>query len=243
MAAPTSRPQGTPVAVGVGIALAALAVVVLALGGVLVGAHATQRDDEGYYHSGRHHLATATRALVSDDLHVHANGPGWLVKDGHFGSLRITASGSAARPVFVGIARTSQVNGYLRGVSREQITDFELDPFSIESTSRLGSAAPAPPGGKQFWAVSATGAGEQTIKWQLAKGDWSVVVMNADGSPGVATNVSVGGKLELILWLGVGILAVGGLMLAAGIVAIVLGRRRPAAARAELAGRIVEGVA
>jgi len=236
--------SGSRVAVVTGAVAAVIAVAALAVGAVLVGVHATQRDDDGYYASGHNHLSTPTRALVSDNLDIDTgDAPGWILEDGRLGTLRITASGTAAKPVFVGIARTPEVDGYLRGVGHDEITDFELDPFSVDSTRHPGAAVPAAPSAQSLWAASATGAGEQAVEWPVEKGDWSVVVMNADGSTGVATDFTVGAKLGLILWLGLGFVAFGLLLLAAGVVAIVAGRRRPPTERSPAVGRAAEQVA
>jgi hypothetical protein len=78
-------------------------------------------------------------------------------------------------------------------------------------TTRLrpGSSAPGAPAGERFWAASATGAGTQSLSWPVESGDWAVVVMNADGSAGVRTDVSVGAKVPAVLWIGIGLLVVG----------------------------------
>jgi hypothetical protein len=215
----------------VGAVLVLVSLVPLLGGGALVGAHATQRDADGYYASDANHVATPTRAFYSDELEVGTDGPDWLFEDGRLGTLRLTASGTADNPVFVGIARRAQVNAYLRGVDRAEITDFELDPFSITSTRHAGTAVPALPAAQRIWVESATGAGKQSIAWPMQKGNWAVVIMNADGTPGVATEVAVGAKVGFILWVGIGALAVGLLILAGGIVAIVAGRRQPPSGR------------
>jgi hypothetical protein len=235
MTSPTNTPTPTTNGSGsgrvalivLGAVLVLISLVPVVAGGALVGAHATQRDGDGYYASGHNPVATSTRALYSDELEVGTDGPDWLFEDGRLGTLRLTASGTQDNPVFVGIARRAEVNAYLRGVERDEITDFELDPFSIDAKRHAGTAAPAPPAAQRFWAESATGVGEQSIAWPMQEGDWAVVIMNADGSPGVATEVSVGAKVGFILWLGVGILIVGGALLAGGIVAIVAGSRKP----------------
>ena len=236
--------SGSRTSVIAGAVLVAMSVAVLVAGAFVVGVHATQRDGDGYYASGHHRLTTTTRALFTDGLDVDTeDAPGWMVHDGRLGTLRVTASGTAAKPVFVGVARTSRVDEYLRGVDRDEVTDFELDPFSVTKTRHAGTAAPARPASQHFWSQSASGRGEQKVEWPVQKGDWSVVVMNADGSPGVATDVSVGAKLGLILWVGLGLVAFGALLLAAGVVAIVTGRRRPSRAEQSAAGEVVEAVA
>jgi len=68
------------------------------------------------------------------------------------------------------------------------------------------------------------GAGTQTLNWDVKDGNWSVVVMNADGSKGVNTRVSAGAslpwldELELAAWISAALLGVlGGTLLAGGL--------------------------
>ena len=76
----------------------------------------------------------------------------------------------------------------------------------------------------------------QTVTWDVKHGDWSVVVMNADGSRGVDTGVSAGADfpiLSALAWGGVGgglvLLGVAALLIVAGTTAQ---RRAPAPALA-----------
>jgi hypothetical protein len=65
------------------------------------------------------------------------------------------------------------------------------------------------------------------MTWPVQKGAWAVVIMNADGSRGVSSGVSVGAKLGFMRSLGIGLLIVGVILAAGGAVAIVMGMRRP----------------
>jgi hypothetical protein len=69
--------------------------------------------------------------------------------------------------------------------------------------------------------------GTQTLTWKVREGDWSVVLMNADGSRGVAADVDLGAKLSFLLWVAIGLL-IGGVLVSVGSTAlIVLAARRP----------------
>ena len=59
-------------------------------------------------------------------------------------------------------------------------------PFHVEYRHREpASVARARPATQRFWDASVQGDGAQALAWDVEDGDWSVVVMNADGSPGV----------------------------------------------------------
>jgi hypothetical protein len=204
----TNRSTGRIIA---GTIVAVLALGSLAVGGTAVGVHSTQRDAGGYYTSSSKTLATPTYALVADKLEVGTD-PAWLFRKGRLGTIRVAVNGTQDKPVFVGIARKSQVASYLGNVRHDTISDFELAPFSVTYGHARGVATPTAPGAQRFWASKSTGSGQQTLSWPVQKGDWAVVVMNADGSPGIHADVKVGAKVGFLLWAGIGLLALGALL-------------------------------
>jgi hypothetical protein len=218
------RSAGRSIAIVAGWILAALAVTFVVLGGALLGIHSTKRDAHGFYATGQTTLQTPTRALVADKL--DANGPGWLLRKSRLGTIRVAATGTSAKPIFVGVAKTTQIDAYLRGVAQDELTDFEVDPFSVTYERRPGSATPGVPGSQPFWASKASGSGRQTLTWPVEKGNWGVVIMNADGSAGVRSGVSVGAKAGFLVWAGVA-LAGAGALFAAAAAACYLGARTP----------------
>jgi len=203
--------------------LAALAVTFVVLGGALLGMHSTKRDSQGFYATGKAKLHTPTHALVADKL--DANGPGWLFRKSRLGTIRVQATGTSAKPVFVGVARTAQIDAYLRGVAQDELTDFDVDPFTVDYKRRPGSAVPAAPASRSFWASRTSGSGRQTLTWPVEEGNWAVVIMNADGSAGVEAGVSVGAKAGFLVWVAGGLLALGALF-AAWAATIYFGLRR-----------------
>jgi hypothetical protein len=230
------RSAGRFIAIVAGTLLGLLAVAVVALGAVLVGMHSTKRDADGFYATGTKTLETPTHALVADKIDVGTDGPGWLFRKSRLGTIRVTARGTPAKPVFVGIARTSQVDAYLRGVAQDEISDLEVDPLSVTYHRRPGAATPAAPAELAFWASRASGSGRQSVTWPVQKGDWAVVVMNADGRPGVQVPVSVGAKAGFLVWLGAGLLGLGGILAAAATACYFGGRTRKSRAIAADAG-------
>jgi hypothetical protein len=223
-----NRSAGRVIAGVAGWILAALAVTFVILGGALFGMHATKRDSRGFYATGKAKLQTPTHALVAGKL--DANGPGWLFRKRRLGTIRVQATGTSAKPVFVGVAKTSQIDAYLRGVAQDEIVDFDVDPFAVDYERRPGSAVPAAPGSRAFWAASTSGSGRQTLTWPVEKGNWGVVIMNADGSAGVQAGVSVGARAGFLVWVAGGLLALGGLFAAwSATISFGLRRYRPRA--------------
>jgi hypothetical protein len=201
-----------------------LVALALVAGGVAAVWGLSQRDGSGYFTSGSHQLSTSSYAIVTDSLNVGTDAPGWVFGD-HFATARIQATSS--QPVFVGIARTSDVNRYLTAVQHDQITNLDVQPFTVSYRRQGGSARPTAPAGESFWRVKASGSGTQTIRWPLESGNWSAVAMNADGSPGVTVDTRFGARIPWFRWIAIGFLAGGGLVLLAGSALVYLGARRP----------------
>jgi hypothetical protein len=204
--------------IGILVALALLA------GGVAAVWGMSQRDGDGYYTSASHSLATPSYAIVSESLKVDTDTPAWVFDD-HFATVRIQATSS--QPVFVGIARTAYVTQYFAGVRHDRIENLDVDPFTVSYVHQGGTTRPAPPADETFWSVKASGAGTQTISWPLAKGNWSAVAMNADGSSGVTVATRFGARLSFLKWIAVGFLAGGALALLVGSTLVYFGARRP----------------
>ena len=87
-----------------------------------------------------------------------------------------------------------------------------------------GGPPPTPPGQQSFWAVSDLGQ-DATVSWDIAEGSWVAVVMNEDGSRLVAADLTFGARVGWLIWIAIGVLIAGLLVLAAGVVMIFFGAR------------------
>jgi hypothetical protein len=205
-----------------GAIVALLAAGVLAVAGVAIWTDVAKRDGSGYVSTNAHRYTTPTRAIATDEVTIGTEIPKRLI-----GKVRLQAS--SAKPVFVGIARKAKVDAYLAGASYATAKDLDLDPFKVSYVGHSGSASPGRPASQTFWAASAVGTDTAQLTWTPKSGSWSVVVMNADGSPGVSADVTAGAKLAWLLWTGIAIALVGGLLLAAAALMLVRGLRGPQA--------------
>ena len=222
-AEPAQRPRGRArrvVLIVVGVITALLSLALLAGGTALVVVDQTQRDEDGFLMSPSEDFSTATYAIVSDSVDVDFGGSESAAR-AILGDVRIRSESD--RDVFVGIARDTDVDEYLNGVEHSVVTDIGKDP---EYSHRPGDAPRSPPGDQGFWVASTSGSGEQTLEWEPEDGSWSAVVMNSDGSRGVASELSIGAELDAALWVGIVLLVVGALLAALAALAITAGARR-----------------
>ena len=200
----------------------------LAGGGFLLWADRTQRED-GYLTTPTERFATPTYALTRTRLEVDTDGAGWVLNDSWFGKVRIRGESAGGKTIFIGVGPEATVARYLGTVAHANVEDIDFDPFRVTYLPITGGAPQGPPTEQRFWAASASGVGTQTLTWKVREGDWSVVLMNADGSRGVAADVDLGAKLSFLLWVGIGLL-IGGVFVVSGSTALIVlaARRRQA---------------
>lgn len=205
--------------VGSLLALVGMGMVVGA--GVLGFAHTFLRDDDGFFEVTLDRVETDSVAVTAPDIDLGAEpgSPAWIL-DALDIDVRLQVTGAdATRDVFVGIAPRSDVDAYLDDVAHTEIVD--VDGREPVYRDRVGGDRIDAPVTVGFWEAQAVGPGTQELVWEAEEGRWSVVVMNADGSPEVAADVEVGVRSGFLLPL-VGILAGVGLVLTGGGVALVV---------------------
>ncbi len=223
---PPSRSAGR-----IGLIVAGAIAGLLALGVLGLGASALwadgEKNDQGYLMTDSERFASGGHALATDRLDVELDGVDWLVDSGELGKVELEVKPEGEKPVFVGIARTEDVASYLRNVDHSLVTDVDAFPFEASYQRESGERRPAAPAEQSFWAASTEGRGTQTLDWRMDEGEWSVVVMNADGSHSVAADVSAGAKLPFLDELGWIAIGGGGAMAIGALALIVLGARPP----------------
>ena len=151
----------------------------------------------------------------------------WVIERGDFGTvtLDVRPAGEAG-PVFVGIGPTDDVSAYLDGVNHDVFADLFDDSGDEVTYEHVdGDRTPSPPGEETFWAAQATGG--EALTWEVESGDWTAVVMNADGSSGIDVVARAGIKLDWLLPVAIVVLVFGYLLLAGGVVLAVFGARGP----------------
>ena len=198
---------------GLGL-VAALALIGGAIAGI-VGLE-TKRDATGYFVTHTHRYHTPTYALSTESLSV--GGVTGALEAGLV-RLRIGATNEdAATPLFIGIARTDDIDRYLARVGHDELRDIKFDPFKI-AYRRLAAGAPqALPSTQSFWQARASGTGTQVIDWPVKKGRWTAVVMNADGSRDVSVDAQLAARLAGAWWFVAAGFVLGALSLAGGVV-------------------------
>ena len=209
MQAETNPERRTGLTVGAWVAVV-LGVLVLAAGITAIWADTSKRSDNGYFSAHAHRYQTDTRAIATENITVGSYVPTWLA-----GKVRLDVSGG--KQLFVGIAPKATVDNYLAGVRHTDATKLDLDPFKVTYVDHAGTVDPGRPAREAFWAATVSGT-NGPLEWKLRSGNWSIVVMNADGSPDVAATIGVGVKVPALLWAGIGLSLFGGaLLLAAGL--------------------------
>ena len=207
-------------------------------GGALGMVHAFGRDDDGFFSAPEQRLTTSTAAVTAEDLDLVTDpgSPDWLL-DRIDLDVRLQVTGAEGQALFTGIAAEADVDAYLSGVAHDEVIDVTAGQPDFRRVG--GRAEASAPAEEAFWAESATGTGTVQLDWAAKSGRWAVVVMNPDGSPGLAVDATVGAKSGAVLPLALSLLGVGLVVTVAAVVLLVVGAGgvpagpQPAAVHAE----------
>lgn len=222
-----ARTGGRIVAIVVGAALAVAGFFTGVSGAALLAIFG-----DGHAVASGNHIVTTSSAAVVADLGTINRVDGFRFLTGQ-PTLQVTAQNLDGAAVFVGVGPTADVERYLDGVEIDRVTDFETVPFRLDTTRRPGAvaAAAAAPAAQDFWVASAQSGDDRAsraeVTWPIRDGDFEVVVMNADGTPGLLTNASVGAGLPDSVGLWILLIGVGSFLLVGGVAMIVVGARSP----------------
>ena len=223
--------QGRIVALAAAVVLLLPGLGLVAAGGSL-GMVWLAGDRDGYLSRTFDPVGTASAAVVTSDLGVviDAGVPHGLLDrldlDVRLQVQPVDGSG----PLFVGLGPSDQVSQYLAGSTHDLVTRVDGTRLILAMVPGGGVSLPAP-GSEPFWVASAHGPGAAQLDWQPRAGSYSVVVMNADGSPGVRAEVVAAGRAGFLGPLAVALLVLGVAVVAVAVLLAVLaarsGRRRP----------------
>ncbi|TCO20306.1 uncharacterized protein DUF4389 [Kribbella steppae] len=192
-------------------------------GAVGLWADQTARDSNGYIGTDLNRFSSPGYAITTEAGAMHFEGPDWVM-DRMLGDVRITAVSATSAPVFIGIAPAGRATTYLAPIEHTVI--HRLDQNVTANEQRAGQAPSIPPGDESFWVAKTAGAGQQTLDWQPRSGSWTVVVMNADGTRPVQTDLAVAATIPWLddasyALIGVGLLL---LMIGGSLIAITVSR-------------------
>jgi hypothetical protein len=206
--------------------LALISIGLLVAGGVVLVADATLRDDDDYLTSSLQRVDAPGHAVATENIELR--GSGAVVPERWLGDIKVEATATPSGEVFIGLARTADVDAYLDGVAHSVVSDngdTSGDDDEVQLDDVDGGPLTTPPTEQDFWEASATGPGTQTLTWEVDQGDWTVVVMDADGSAPVAADVEVGATVPVLDEIGIALLVAGGVLGAGAVILLVVALR------------------
>lgn len=199
-----------------GIIFLLVALAMIAGGGTILAFEHSFKDAEGYYTTNSITVKADSYAVVTSPADIHID-YGWIRNQQNLISIKATATNNnPADPVFIGIAPGSDLENYLSGVSYDEVSGFSW-PDNLSLSHYSGDIAPSSPATQSFWIASTSGSGTQTLQWNIANGNYSLVLMNANNSAPINADVSLGVRIPRVVFaIGLGILIGGILILIAG---------------------------
>ncbi len=176
---------GVALVVGLAVCVATVVIVVAVV----------ERDDDGFVVAEVPTVDRDVPAVSTGSLDLGRHVP-WVLTSGWFGdtTVRVTAR-SPRGEVFMGIGPSDDVSRYLENVGHDVVSDLSTDPLEVTYERRDGGPPTTPPGVESFWVARSDTGESPSLSWDLEAGDWSAVLMNADGSSPLRADLRVGARV------------------------------------------------
>ena len=212
----------------VGIIFILISIGAMFAGGAIIWASRFHRDAEGFHVTDPLRINSGTYAVISDAIEFDEGASqalNWLGLD----KIKIEVENNdPSQSVFVGIARSRDIDAYLEDVKHDEITSVDIFDSSFDYERKPGEMLPEPPGTQDFWVEEAQGRGPQEIVFDIEEGEFTVLAMNADAAEGVDLEAVFGIKSSgVILLLGIVFTIIGVLLLAGGVIMVIFGAKSP----------------
>lgn len=187
----------------------------LPAGGTALWFDQAGRDSAGYISTGSEQYSSPGYAITTESGAVRIEGSSRMMNR-LLGDVRITGTSRNGTPLFIGIAAERDASAYLAPIEHTVVA--RIDGRGDEPSYRqLGGSKPTQaPGTERFWVAKSSGSGQLQVDWQPQAGDWSVVVLNADGSRAVQAELSVGATIPWLDNLAFALIAAGLIFLVGG---------------------------
>ncbi len=216
--APSGWSGGRIVSLVVGCVLAVTSLGLAIPGFALLVVDQTARDSDGFLMSPAQTFRSSTYAVTSGAQHLHADAPSDLAPSALLGDTKLTATATDGTSVFVGIGPAAEVESYLAGVEHATVT--RITDRGVVYRTTPGGAPAGSPLEEDFWVAESSGPGQHQVTWSPENGDWAVLVMNQDATPGVAVTMTVGAELPAMPWIIGILLALAGVSLVLAVILI-----------------------
>lgn len=214
----------------------------LLFGGTVVTGITEEMDTgSGYIGLKGINLETSTQSLIFKELRIeeyvveNMDNPfieSWSIDPENFVNVRFYAESNNGKEIFVGIIGENDALGYLGGAEYDYVTDVNMIRFddptpNIVYRNHPGESIIVSPEVLSSWVEFEKGESIEYLQWDPTFGDYWLVLMNSDLSPGVDVDVGVGVRIPFISAIGRGLIAGGLICLISGAVILYFGGYSP----------------
>lgn len=172
------------------------------------------RDDT--VDTGPRQLTSKGAAIATNERLLEYHGP----------TLHVSATPKdPKRQLFLGVARDFDVISYLGGRQHSELTEVKVRPVRLGTQEIAGARTPLTrPAALDWWVLTGSGS----LAWPIEDGPYALVIMNADGTPAVDADVTIGLEVDGAFVTCLLVAAAGLILLAAGLLLAFRRRDRPA---------------